>query len=115
MARKAETDEEKNDLSAKLLDTYFKWGNLERASLMISNSLAFQDLGPERYEVQIIDKHLSNPSNGNTEMILLELTKIKTDQPRPEWEKQLQFWTQKFKKIPVPDPNSPPMTITQTS
>ncbi|MHC4636717.1 MAG: HEAT repeat domain-containing protein [Planctomycetota bacterium] len=115
MVRKADTDEEKNDLSAKLLDTYFKWGNLEQASHLISISLASEDLGPERYEVQIIDKHLNNPSNGNSEMILQELVKIKTDQPRPEWEKQLQLWTQKFKKIPIRDPNSPPLTITQTS
>ncbi len=110
MRKSTQTTEEEKIISSKLLDAYLRWPNLELASDLIENRLSEGDLDPNDVIMQSIDNYLNNPPTGTDgNPVLKVLISIENSSPRPKWREQVEYWTDRFRKIE--DPNKPEMPI----
>ena len=107
MRESAETAEEKEAISAKLLDVYLKWPNVDAAAKLVEHSLLEEDLDPNGVIVLSIDSHLIDPGVGADPNEILEtLAQIQLPEARPKWAEQLKGWWQQLGSLEiVPEPN----------
>jgi HEAT repeat protein len=103
----AETTEEKEAISGKLIDVYLKWPNVEAAAQLVENSLLEKDLDPNNVVIVLIESHLAETaSEADPNEILEALTGIELAVARPKWARQLRHWWERFgRPAIVADPN----------
>ena len=100
---------EKEAISADLLDVYLRWPNLEDARDLVENFLLQKDLEPNSAVILSIDKYLKEPAataEPNAVLEALAQIKIPDSDARPKWAEQLKQWIEQF--IPAKaaeDPN----------
>jgi len=100
--RRAETAEEKEAISANLLDVYLRWPNVERAARLVDNCLLTKDLGPNSPVVRSIDNYFAHlPVGADPKAVLMALTKINIPEarPRPMWQQQLKRWADRLGRV----------------
>ena len=105
----AEPDE-KEAVSADLLDVYLRWPNLEDAKDLVENFLLQGDLEPNSVVILSIDKYLKEPPGGadpNAVLGALAGIKIPDSDARPMWAEQLKLWSEQFSPLEARDPNEP--------
>ena len=100
--RGAETAEEKEAISANLLDVYLRWPNVERAAQLVDNCLLTKDLDPNSPVVRLIDNYFAHlPVGADPKAVLMALTKINIPEarPRPMWQQQLKRWADRLGRV----------------
>jgi len=95
----ADSHKDRDLILAKLLETYLRWPNVEQARELVANYLLEKDLEPNSVIIATLKSHFLRPQGGiEPNTVVSELAKIKTTEPRPKWEMQLQKWTEQFTK-----------------
>ena len=100
----AQTPEGKKAILPNLLDSCLKGAKPERTAELVKSCLTQGDLDPNSIVVQSIDNYLSKPPAGaDPNEVLKVLMAIKVPQGRPQWNQQLESWTDLLGKAKEPD------------
>jgi hypothetical protein len=100
----AQTPEDKKAILPNLLDSCLKGAKPERIAELVKSCLTQGDLDPNSIVVQSIDNYLSKPPVGaDPNEVLKVLIAIKVPQGRPQWNQQLESWTDLLGKAKEPD------------
>jgi HEAT repeat protein len=100
----AETAEEKEAISADMLDLYLRWPNLEKATGVVDNCLLAKDLDPNSPIAMSIDSYFAHPPAGaDPNEVFVALSKITIREPRPMWQKQLERWKDRLGQAGKPE------------
>jgi len=99
----AQTPEGKKAILPNLLDSCLKGAKPERTAELVKNCLTQGDLDPNSIVVQSIDNYLNKPPVGaDPNEVLKVLMAIKVPQGRPQWNQQLESWTDLLGKAEEP-------------
>jgi HEAT repeat protein len=92
----ATSREQKDMLLPRLLETYLRWPNVERAAKLIDNCLLEGDLGPDSSIVVSIDRYLSAaPVGADPNAVVAEViarVNLPRNKPRLKWREQSRRW-----------------------
>ncbi|MHC4191422.1 MAG: HEAT repeat domain-containing protein [Planctomycetota bacterium] len=100
----AETAEEREAVSADMLDLYLRWPNLEKATGVVDNCLLAKDLDPNSPIAMSIDSYFAHPPAGtDPNEVLVALSKITIREPRPMWQKQIERWKDRLGQAGKPE------------
>ncbi len=100
----AETAEEREAVSADMLDLYLRWPNLEKATGVVDNCLLAKDLDPNSPIAMSIDSYFAHPPAGaDPNEVFVALSKITIREPRPMWQKQIERWKDRLGQAGKPE------------
>ncbi len=100
---------EKEQLTAKLLDVNLRAGQTESAKQLLANVLLSSDIGPDAEISKVLDRYFSEKQEKEVaKQILLALSTIKVpvNAPRPLWSSRLDSWQKLLKAVPA-ESNAP--------
>jgi len=109
LLKSAETKEQKDAIVGSLVRVYLRWPNQQAVVQLVANRLLEKDLGPDDVVVRRVDEFLAEPPKGADTMAIFEALKnIKAGDNRPDWQSQLELWSQRLgRPQPAAKPSKP--------